>query len=80
MPSTMTTITITDPASGISITTAIGTPAATSPWKTLRSVGNSRSPASTRAEMITAMPSTIASFANSAGWTEKPPPSWIQEC
>ncbi len=80
MPSTMTAITITDPASGISITTAIGMLAATRPWNTLRSPGYSRSPASTRLEMITAMPSTMASLANSAGCTENPPPNWIQEC
>ncbi len=80
MPSTMTAITITEPASGISITIAIGRVAQTSARKTALFAGNSRSPASTWSDITSAMDSTIASLANSAGCTEKPPPSWIQEC
>lgn len=79
-PSTMMTMTMTDPRSGISMTIIIGTEARPRAWRTVRWSGCGLSPASTRAARIIAMPRMIVIFTNSEGWSEKPPPSTIQEC
>lgn len=79
MPSTMMTMTMTDPRSGMSITMSIGTVARPRAWSTVRWSGCGRSPASTRAASSIAMPRMIVIFTNSEGCSEKPPGSLIQE-
>lgn len=74
------TMTMTEPRSGISMTIIIGTEARPRAWRTVRWSGWGLSPASTRAARIIAMPRMIVIFTNSEGWSEKPPPSTIQEC
>ncbi|CAM5495097.1 hypothetical protein SALBM135S_09738 [Streptomyces alboniger] len=79
-PSTIITMTMTEPRSGISMTMAIGTAARARACTTVRWSGCSRSPASTRAASSMAMPRMIVIFTNSEGWSEKPPPSTIHAC
>ncbi len=78
-PSTITTITMTEPRSGMSSTISIGTAARPSACTTVRWSGYCLSPASTLVASSIAMPRMIVTFTNSEGWSEKPPGSLIQE-
>lgn len=73
----MTTMTMTEPRSGMSRTISIGTAARPRAWTTVRWSGWGLSPASTRAASSIAMPRMIVIFTNSEGWSEKPPPMTI---
>lgn len=77
-PSTITTMTITEPRSGMPMTTIIGTAARPRALATVRWSGCGWSPASTRAASSIAMPRMIVILVNSEGWSEKPPGSRIQ--
>ena len=73
----MTTMTMTEPRSGISMTMHHRDGGQARALTTVRWSGWARSPASTRAASSIAMPRMIVIFTNSEGWREKPPPITI---
>ena len=77
-PSTMKTMTSVVPRSGCSMISAIGTAVSDSTSST--SVSRGTSSASRFSPRIIAMPTTIATLANSDGWIWNPAGSTIQEC